>query len=85
MTQEMIQSQAIVLQLPFRFAMGAFGCKMGAAGCKTGSVGATPSFRFLFAVSPMFALCRSLGLSGAVSTASLKTERAANRGLCGQA
>ena len=42
------------------------------------------AFVLLFAVSPTFALCRALGLSGAVSsTMSQKPKRAANRGLCG--
>ena len=43
------------------------------------------AFVLLFAVSPTFALCRALGLSGAVSsTKLLKPVRAANRGLCGK-
>ena len=46
MTQKLIQFPAIILQLPFRFAMGAFGCKNWFLGAKKGSVGATPSFRF---------------------------------------
>lgn len=49
MTQKLIQFPTIVLQYPYRFVMGAFGCKMGAAGCKTGSLGAAASFRFTIA------------------------------------
>ena len=65
--------------------MGAFGCKMGAAGCKNGSVGATPSFRF--AICCFAHVCPVSGFRtwwGVSSVESLKPERAANRGLCGQ-
>lgn len=85
MTQKLIQFPAIVLQYPYRFAMGAIGCKMGAAGCKSGSVGATSSFHFAICcfahVCPVSGFRTERGVS---STEVLKPERAANRGLCGQ-
>lgn len=82
MTQKLIQFPAIVLQYPYRFAMGAKWMQPGANQARWVQ---HRTFILLFAVSPTFALCRALGLSGAVSsTEVLKPERAANRGLCGQ-
>ena len=75
----------------YRFAITlsfCIGCIWVQNGCSRVQIAARwvqhRAFVLLFAVSPTFALCRALGLSGAVSsTMSQKPKRAANRGLCG--